>query len=66
MGIGNLITFIYLLIGMVLTTIWWEKEYKAEYEYEKSKGTEDEGAVLFVLSCLVIFWPLKLLTYIDI
>ena len=51
---------------MVLTAIWWDKEYKAEYEYEKSKGTEDEGAVLFVLSCLVIFWPLKLLTYIDI
>jgi len=55
------ISIIYFLIGFIFMFIWWEIDYKYEYEYHKlTKGVDDPIIVIYLL-CLVCFWPIKLI-----
>ena len=50
MSIECIITILYFVIGTSLAFMWWNDEYKAEYEYEKECGeAEDPMAILLLL-----------------
>lgn len=59
MSLECVLVFSYLIVGIILTFIWWHDEYELEYELEKENdGVEEPMAVLF-LAALVFFWPFK-------
>ena len=58
---GEVIFFIYILIGSLLTYIWWKREYEPIYdEYEGEEEINDSMTVITLLM-IWLFWPLKLL-----
>lgn len=60
MSIETIVTIVYFAIGLVLTLMWWNDEYKAEYEYERSEGEVEEPMAVLLLLGLFLFWPIKL------
>lgn len=51
----------YMVIGLLLTLYWWEKQYEAAYikAKESDEGADEPMSVLF-LTFLAIFWPIVL------
>jgi hypothetical protein len=39
--------------------IWWNDEYKAEYEYEKANGNAEDSMAILLLLLFTCFWPFK-------
>jgi formate hydrogenlyase subunit 3/multisubunit Na+/H+ antiporter MnhD subunit len=60
MSLEYVLVFGYLIVGIILTFIWWYDEYKPEYELVKelNEGSEEPMVVLFLI-CLAFFWPFK-------
>jgi hypothetical protein len=50
----------YLAIGIIMAFIWWNDEYKAEYEYEKENGDTEDSMAIILLLLFTCFWPFKL------
>ena len=48
----------YLVVGIILSFIWWNDEYKPE---EEENGEIEVSMACIFLALLVIFWPLKLI-----
>ena len=59
MSIEYIITILYLAIGTLLAFMWWNDEYKAEYEYAKGCGETEDAMVTLLLIFFIFFWPLK-------
>ena len=59
MSIGYIITILYFAIGISLAFMWWNDEYKAEYEYAKECGEAEDAMVMLLLMLFIFFWPLK-------
>ena len=60
MSIEAIVTIVYFAVGLVLTLMWWNDEYKAEYEYEREEGEVEEPMAILLLVGLLFFWPIKL------
>lgn len=39
--------------------IWWNDEYKAEYEYEKENGNAEDSMAVLLLLLFICFWSFK-------
>ena len=59
MSIGYIITILYFAIGMPLAFMWWNDEYKAEYEYAKERGDASDAMATLLLMLFIFFWPFK-------
>ena len=54
-------TLIYLTIGILLSIIWFKKEYEPEYkELEKSGEGVEKGMAELIMMFMAITWPIKL------
>ena len=66
MDIIEIAVLVYFVVGLILSLVWWEQEYKVEYEYEKEYGEVESGMAILHMTWLMIFWPIKLLkNYIE-
>jgi hypothetical protein len=60
MSIGCIIIIVlYFAMGILLAFIWWNDEYKAEYEYEKAEGDMEEPMTKILILALIVLWPVK-------
>lgn len=59
MSIGCIITILYFVIGTSLAFMWWNDEYKAEYEYAKECGEAEDHMAILLLLLFIFFWPFK-------
>jgi len=59
MSIGCIITILYFAIGTLLAFMWWNDEYKAEYECAKEYGEGEDAMATLLLMLFIFFWPLK-------
>ena len=41
--------------------MWWNDEYKPEYEYEKDTDEVEESMAVLLIVLLMFFWPVKLI-----
>lgn len=53
-------SFIYFLIGCLLTYYWWTKSYSKKCEIAKANNDVEESMVHIFLILLIFFWPIKL------
>ena len=54
-------TLIYLTIGILLSLVWFKKEYEPEYkELEKSGEGVEKGMAELIMMFMAITWPIKL------
>ncbi len=54
-------TLIYFTIGILLSIIWFKKEYEPEYkELEKSEEGVEKGMAELIMMFMAITWPIKL------
>lgn len=54
-------TLIYLTIGILLSIVWFKKEYEPEYkELEKSGEDVEKGMAELIMMFMAITWPIKL------
>ena len=61
MNIITVCLIAYFIIGFILAFIWWNDEYRPEYEYEEHDGEEPEKSMaIILLALLFVFWPVKL------
>ena len=51
---------IYLGIGIVLSSIWFKKDYEPEYKELQQKGELEKGMAEILMMGMAIFWPFKL------
>ena len=57
----DIVCFIaYMVVGIYLANIWFEKDFGEEYKTLSEKGEVEMGMVSFLLLFMTIFWPLKL------
>jgi hypothetical protein len=61
MSVGQVILIAYFIIGLVLALVWWNDEYKPEYEYEKDIDEVEEPMAVLLIVFLMFFWPVKLI-----
>jgi hypothetical protein len=61
MSVGQVILIAYFVIGLVLALVWWNDEYKPEYEYEKDADEVEESMAVLLIVFLMFFWPVKLI-----
>ena len=61
MSVGQVILIAYFVIGLVLALVWWNDEYKPEYEYEKDTDEVEESMAVLLIVLLMFFWPVKLI-----
>ena len=61
MSVGQVILIAYFVIGLVLALVWWNDEYKPEYEYEKDTDEVEESMAVLFIVLLIFFWPVKLI-----
>ena len=61
MSVGQVILIAYFVIGLVLALVWWNDEYKPEYEYEKNTDEVKEPMAVLLIAFLMFFWPIKLI-----
>ena len=61
MSVGQVILIAYFVIGLVLALVWWNDEYKPEYEYEKDTDEVEEPMAVLIIVFLMFFWPVKLI-----
>jgi len=59
MSLECILVFGYLIVGFILTFIWWHDEYKSEYELERENDGVEEPMAVLLLASLVLFWPYK-------
>ena len=59
MSIGCIITILYFVIGTSLAFMWWNDEYKAEYEYAKEYDEAEDPMAILLLLLFIFFWPFK-------
>ena len=60
MSLEFVLVFGYLIVGIILTYIWWHDEYEPEYELERENDDVEEPMAVLLLAALVFFWPFKL------
>lgn len=60
MSLECVLVFGYLIVGFIMAFIWWNNEYKAEYEYEKENGNAEDSMAVILLLLFTCFWPVKL------
>jgi hypothetical protein len=54
-------TLIYLIIGILLSIIWFKKEYEPEYKELKNSGEGvEKGMAELIMMFMAITWPIKL------
>lgn len=52
---------IYLVIGILLSIVWFKKEFESEYkELEKSGEGVEKGMAELIMMFMAITWPIKL------
>jgi uncharacterized protein YneF (UPF0154 family) len=51
---------IYMVVGMYLANMWFEKEFGEEYKTLSENGKVETGTVSLLLLFMTILWPLKL------
>ena len=61
MSVGQVILIAYFVMGLVLALMWWNDEYKPEYEYEKDTDEVEESMAVLLIVFLMFFWPIKLI-----
>ena len=59
MSVGQVILIAYFVIGLALALMWWNDEYKPEYEYEKDTDEVEESMAVLLIVFLMFFWPVK-------
>ena len=60
MDVLSYFTIGYIIVGLILTYIWWEDEYKPQYEEMKDNDEEVEEPMAVLLLLLLVFgWPIK-------
>ena len=60
MSLEFVLVFGYLIVGFIMAFVWWNDEYKAEYEYEKENGDAEDSMTVILLLLFICFWPFKL------
>ena len=50
---------IYFAIGFVCSLMWWNDEYKADYELARKNGSVETSMASLLLLMMTVFWPLK-------
>jgi hypothetical protein len=53
-------TLIYLTIGILLSLVWFKKEYEPEYKELQKKGEHEKGMAELIMMFMAITWPIKL------
>ncbi len=61
MDICSFIVIGYFVVGVILAYVWWNDEYKVDYEVAKDVGEVENSMAVLLLAGLTIFWPFKLL-----
>jgi len=59
MSLECILVFGYLIVGIILTFIWWHDEYEPEYELEKANGNAEDSMAVLLLLLFTCFWPFK-------
>jgi hypothetical protein len=52
-----ILTILYLIIGFMCASHWFEEDYEEEYYQLKIKGEVEEGMVNLLMLGLILFWP---------
>jgi len=52
---------IYLAIGFVCSLMWWNDEYKADYELARKNGNVETSMASLLLLMMTVFWSLKVI-----
>lgn len=53
------IIIVYFAVGVILSFMWWNDEYDADYELAKKNGTAESSMASLLLLMMAVFWPLK-------
>lgn len=62
MIIDKILIIVYIIVGVILSYHWYNKEYVNEYKSMIEDGIEvEKGIVGILMLCMVIFWPIKVI-----
>ena len=56
-----IISYTYLIVGIILTIYWWKRKYYKEYKEALQKDELEIPMVSLFLIVSTIFWPLIIL-----
>jgi len=57
----NILGISYLVVGLIVTTWIWNKDYALDYAIAKAKGEAQDSTACLLMLCMITFWPLKLI-----
>lgn len=61
MEISIIGVIIYLVIGLILTFYWLNKDYKKEFDELVSYEVPDRGVMNCLLILMCVFWPIYII-----
>lgn len=62
MVIDKILITVYIVVGVILSYYWHDKEYANEYKSMIEDGIEvEKGMVAILMLCMAIFWPIKVI-----
>lgn len=58
--------FIYVIIGIIVMRMYWDKRYAEEYQKCKEQGCADDSMAVLMMLVLILFWPIAAIKLIFI
>lgn len=53
--------FLYVMVGIVIMRMYWDKRYAEEYQKLKEQGQVEDGMAVLTMLILILFWPIALI-----
>lgn len=53
-----LIMFLYVMIGIIIMRMYWDKRYAEEYNRLKEQGYVEDSMAVLIMLVLILFWPI--------
>lgn len=50
----------YMVIGIILSLIWWHVQFATEYERLRKEGEVQSGTGELMILMMIVLWPFKL------
>lgn len=55
----NISIILYFIIGVLLSSYIWKRDYAKEYKIAKESDNVQDGMVCMFMLFLIVFWPLR-------